>query len=100
MMARRMRQWRPMLTWVKTMEEFDLGVGVDADVLGDDAVADDGAGDDAALGDDGVDGHAGAAGLAEDELGGGILAGAGADGPAVVVEVEDGETEATSMLAS
>ena len=40
--------------------------------------------------DDGVDGHAGAAGLAEDELGGRVLVGAGAHGPGLVVEVEGG----------
>src|SRR5579862_5787097 len=68
----------------------DFGVGIDADVLGKDGVAHHAAGDDAAAGDDGVDGHAGASGLAEDEFGRRVLAHARADGPALVVEVEDG----------
>ena len=55
----------------------DVGVAVDADVLREDGVADDRAGDDRAGGDDGVDGHAGAAGFAEDELGGRVLVGGG-----------------------
>src|SRR5436309_1090525 len=68
----------------------DVGVGVDADVLAHDGVADDSSGDDGAGADDGVDGHAGASGLAEDELGGRVLIGAGAHGPGLVVEVEGG----------
>ena len=39
---------------------------------------------------DGVDGHAGSSGLAEDELGGRVLVGTGAHGPVLVVEVEGG----------
>ncbi len=72
------------------MRGVDVGVGVDADVLREDGVAHDGSGDDGAGGDDGVDGHAGTAGLAEDELGGRVLVGAGAHGPGLVVEVEGG----------
>jgi len=67
-----------------------VGVAVDADVVGEDGVAQDRAGDDAAGADDGVDAHAGAAGFAEDELGGRVLVGAGAHGPGLVVEVEYG----------
>jgi len=68
----------------------DVGVGVDADILGENGVANDGSGDDGAGADDGVDGHAGAARLAEDELGGRVLVGARAHGPGFVVEVEGG----------
>jgi hypothetical protein len=67
----------------------DVGVAVDADIVREDGVAHDGARDDASGGDDGVDAHAGAAGFAEDELGGRVLVGARAHGPRLVVEVED-----------
>src|ERR1017187_3195774 len=58
-----------------------VGVGVDAHILGEAGVAHPRAGDDGTGAHDRVDGHAGAAGLAEDELGGRVLVGARAHGP-------------------
>src|SRR5580704_3543034 len=68
----------------------DFGVGVHADVGREDGVLDQASGDDAAVGDDGVESGAHAFLFGEDEFGGGVLALVSANGPVVVVEVEDG----------
>src|SRR5580658_9054537 len=68
---------------------IDFGVGIHADVWGEDGVPDQSAGDDAAIGDDGIECGALTIFLREDELGRRVLALVGADGPVVVVEVED-----------
>ena len=66
-----------------------LGVGIYTHILGDNGVGHRSTGDDDAGGDDRIDRRTGAARFAENELGRRILAHPGADGPALVVEVED-----------
>src|SRR5579871_78754 len=68
----------------------DFAVGIYTDVGGEDRIFDRAAGDDAAAGDDGVEGGAGASGFGENEFGWWVLSLVGADGPVIVVEVEDG----------
>src|SRR5580692_1526889 len=68
----------------------DFGVRVHADVGREDGVSDQAAGDDAAVGDDGIERGAHAVFLGKDELGRRVLALVSADGPVVIVEVEDG----------
>src|SRR5271170_4149494 len=69
---------------------IDFGIGVHADVGREDGVLNQASGDDAAIGDDGIEGGAHAFFLGEDELGGRVLLLVSADGPVVIVEIEDG----------
>jgi len=69
---------------------FDIAVAVDADVVAQDRELDAAAGDDGAAGDDRIESHAHAIGIGKDKLGGRVLMLPGAQGPGLVVEVEDG----------
>src|SRR5262249_9747665 len=67
---------------------FHFAVGIDAHIGREYAVTHKAPGENAAGADDGIDGHAGAPGFAEDELGRRILPLFRADGPVTVIQVE------------
>ncbi len=87
-MVRRMRQWRqPMFTRLRRNGFGDLAEAVDAHIAAESTSLNAAAGDDGPPADDGVDGHAHAAALLEDEFGGALgLRGCGS--ARVVVEVQ------------
>src|SRR6266849_779224 len=66
----------------------DFAVAVDADIVADDAALNAPTGDDRSASDDGIESHAHALGIGEDEFRGRILMLPGAQRPIVVIQIE------------
>ena len=68
----------------------DFGIAVDADIVADDAVLSAATGEDGAARNNGIDGGSHTIRIGEDEFGRGIVLLPGAQGPVLVIKVEDG----------